>query len=298
MPTPDLPSASNRQAASSEQPPPDESVLDRIAREMREELPSRRQAVPEQQLGRMLHEREEPRDFLAALTAPGLGVVAEVKRGSPSKGLFARDLNGPGTARIFRDAGAVAISVLTSKYFFADNQILLDIANALVEDEHRGRRAPLPLLRKEFHLDRYHVLEARALGADAYLCIVKMLDPASLRDLIDYGQDELGMTAFVEVNNEHEVELALAAGARVIGINNRDLHTFREDLNTTERVRRFIPADIVVVAASGVRSFRGMERMRAAGVNAVLVGQALATAKDIPAKFRELQGGTADKDSS
>ncbi len=272
----------------------EESVLDRIVREMRDELPARREAVPEQQLKWMVMEREEPRDFLGTLLRPGLGVIAEVKRGSPSKGAFAREINGPGTSRIFRDGGACAISVLTSKYFFADNQMLLDIGEALLDDERRWDKPVPPLLRKEFHLDRYHVLEARALGADAFLLIVKTMDEATLRDLVAYGQEELGMTAFLEVTEEQEVETALNCGARVIGINNRNLHNFSEDLGTTERVRGFIPDDIAVVAASGIHSLRGMERMKAANVNAVLVGEALTTADDIPAKLRELQGSDTE----
>lgn len=270
--------------------PADESVLDRIIREMRDELPARRAALPEQRLRQMLHEREPARDFIAALRQPGVGVIAEVKKGSPGKGPFAREIDGVGTARIYRDAGAIAVSVLTSKYFYADNDVLLRIGESLLDDERRWNHPVPPLLRKEFHFDRYHVLEARALGADAFLLIVKTMDEATLCDLVAYGQDELGMTAFLEVTDEHEVEAALRAGARVIGINNRDLHTFREDLGTTERVRRFIPDDVAVVAASGVRSFRGMERMRQARVDAVLVGEALTTADDIPAKFAELRG--------
>jgi len=274
--------------------PADESVLDRIMREMHAELPARRAAVPEQRLQQMLHERQPPRDFLAALRRPGVGVIAEVKKGSPGKGPFARDIDGVGTSRIYRDAGAVAISVLTSKYFYADNEVLLRIAESLLDDELRWDHPVPPLLRKEFHFDRYQVLEARALGADAFLLIVKTMDEPTLHDLVAYGQDELGMTAFLEVTDEHEVEAALRAGARAIGINNRDLHTFREDLGTTERVRRYIPDDVAVVAASGVRSFRGMERMRAARVDAVLVGEALTTADDIPAKFAELRGDPAE----
>ena len=270
-----------------------ESVLERIVREMRAELPTVRQATSEQELKWAIDQREAPRDFLATLMQPGVGIIAEIKRGSPSRGAFSRVVEGPGTARLFRDAGAVAISILTSKYFYADNSVLSSAADALLDDRDRWDKPIPPLLRKEFHFDRYHVLEARALGADAYLLVVKTMDGATLRDLVAYGQDELGMTAFVEVTDEHEVEAALRAGANAIGINNRDLHTFREDLGTTERVRRSVPAGVAVAAASGVRSFRGMQRMKEAKVNAVLIGEALSTADDIPAKFAELQTGAA-----
>lgn len=271
------------------------SVLDRIVAERRAELPGRRAKSSEEELRWRAMERPEPRDFIAALRRPGTGVVAEVKRGSPSKGRFARALDPVRIARIFRDAGAVAISVLTSKYFYAEDAFLAEIASALLADERTIGHLCLPLLRKEFHLDRYDVLEARALGADAYLLIVKTLDDSTLDvptlgDLIAYGQGELGMTAFVEVTTEAELESALAAGARAVGINNRDLHTFREDLATTERIRHLVPPEVAVVAASGVRSFRGMKRMRAAKVDAVLIGEALCTAADPARALRQLSG--------
>ena len=164
-----------------------ETVLERIVREMREELPGRRAATPERELHWAANDRESPRDFLAALMQPDVGIIAEVKRGSPSKGAFARSVEGPGTARLFRDAGAVAISILTSKYFYADDSVLSAAADALVDDHRRWDKSIPPLLRKEFHFDRYQVLEARALGADAYLLIVKTMEESTLCDLIAYG---------------------------------------------------------------------------------------------------------------
>ncbi len=232
--------------------------------------------------------RPPARDFLAALRQPGLGLIAEVKKGSPAKGPFARNLDHVAAARAFRDGGAVAISVLTSPAFFAGPKELDDVATALAQDQMNGGPACPPLLRKEFILDPYQVLEARALGADAYLVIAKTIDSEwRLADLVRAGRDH-GMAAFVEVTTEEEVRMALRAQAPALGINNRDLHTFTEDLSTTERLRPLIPPEIPVVAASGVRTRADLERMRAAGVDAVLIGEALTTSSDIPARIREL----------
>ena len=277
---------------------PDESVLNRIIEEMAAELPAIKVARPEASLRDDAKWRPPVRDFRSALRKRGVGLIAEVKKGSPSKGPFAKDLDHLRTARLFRNVGAAAISVLTSRYFFASNQELADIAESLHDNEQQAGLSCPPLLRKEFHFDPYQVLEARALGADAYLLIAKVLDAAQLEDLIAVGA-ELGMSAFVEVTNEAEVDMALSAADStrqpiVIGINNRDLHTFREDLGTTERLRPLIPSDVLVVAASGVRSFRAMQRMAAARVDAVLVGEALTTVEDPGEKVAELFGGALD----
>ena len=265
----------------------DDSVLDRIMREMMAELPSLQVATPLDALERRARERPAPRDFRAALLRPGLGLVAEVKKGSPSKGPFAEGIDPVQVARAYRDAGAVAISVLTSRYFFARDADLDTVASALRADESVGGPATPPLLRKEFHFDPYQVVEARALGADAFLLIAKTLDTSQLRDLIATGAT-LSMTAFVEVTDEAEMASALKAGATVLGINNRDLHTFEEDLSTTERIRPLIPNGVAVVAASGIRSRDDLARMRACDVQAVLIGEALITAPDPQAKIREL----------
>ena len=267
----------------------DDSVLDRILREMAEALPSVKAATPLSALEQQAAGRPAPRDLRAALQRSNCGLLAEVKRGSPSKGPFAPDLRAGATARLFRDAGAVAISVLTSPYFFGSNQDLDEVATGLSADEQSGGLKSPPLLRKEFHFDPYQVVEARALGADAYLLIAKALDTAQLRDLIAAGA-ALDMTPFVEVTDEAETMSALKAGATVIGINNRNLHTFREDLGATERLRPLIPADVPVVAASGVRTRDDLQRMRRCNVNAVLIGQALCVADSPGLAIQELFG--------
>ena len=270
-------------------PESEDSVLERIVRETQQHLPMQKRSQPETLLLHLATARPAPRDFIAALRRPGLGLIAEVKKGSPGKGPFAIMIDHVDIARDFRAAGAVAVSVLTSSYFYADNLELDEVAMTFAADERNGTAAP-PLLRKEFHLDRYQVLEARSLGADAYLLIAKILDPETLKDLIAFGQGDLGMIAFVEVTNEQELEMAVAAGARTIGINNRNLHTFEEDLSVSERLRALVPPEIPVVSASGVRTRDDLARMRAAGVDAVLIGEALCTVPDVRAKIEELFG--------
>ena len=264
------------------------SVLDRIVAETRDDLARHRAAGPEPVLRRIVARSPAPRDFVAALRRPGLGLVAEVKKGSPSKGPFARDLDHVAAARAFRDGGAVAISVLTAPAFFAGDAELSDVAMTLAADA-----VPCPpLLRKDFIVDPYQVLESRALGADAFLVIVKTIpDAAAIRELIDAGR-ALGMAAFIEVTDEAELDLALRAGlidsGGAIGINNRDLHTFEEDLGTTERLRPLVPPGVPVVAASGVRTPADLARMRACDIDAVLIGEGLTRGGDIPAAIAAL----------
>ena len=258
------------------------SVLERIVADTRARVAERRRETPLETLLDLAARRPPARDFTAALRAPGVGVMAEIKRGSPSKGLFAPDIDPASLARTFAQIGAAAVSVLTAPDFFAGDDDLRAAAEALADLE-------TPILRKEFHVDRYQVAEARALGADAFLIIAKSSDAAELRELIEAGR-EWGVTAFVEVTDEAELEAALAVGAPAIGINNRDLHTFQEDLSTTERLRPLVPADIPVVAASGVRTRDDMRRMEACNVDAVLIGEALSSAADPAARLRELRG--------
>ncbi len=258
------------------------SVLEGIVADTRSSVAERKRQTPIEDLERAAGLRTERNSFINALNQPGVGLIAEIKRGSPSKGLFAPDLVPADLARTYRDIGAVAVSVLTAPAFFATDDDLCAAVTALAD-------SAIPLLRKEFHVDPYQVAEAAALGADAYLLIAKTLGASELRELSLAGE-QYRLTAFVEVTDEMETSIALDAGARAIGINNRDLHTFEEDLGTTERLRRSIPDSIPVVAASGVRTRDDMKRMEDCGVNAVLIGEALSSAANPPAKARELLG--------
>jgi len=217
-----------------------------------------------------------PRNFRAALNRPTVALIAEVKKASPSKGLLVKDFNPVRIARTYEENGAAAISVLTDEKFFQGSLDDLRAVRAAVR---------IPILRKEFIIDPHQIYEARAAGADAALLIVMALEDAQLRDLHTLIT-ELGMSALVEVHNEAELERALAVGASLIGVNNRDLRTFQEDLTTTARVAALVPADVTLVAESAIRSVEDVQRMGASGAKAVLVGEGLVKAKDMAAEVR------------
>jgi len=243
-------------------------------------------------LRRAAEDSPAPRDFLAAVSSPlplgeGLGVraklIAELKRSSPSKGILAPHLDMLQVAEIYAQNGAAAISVLTDEKFFMGK---LETLYQLRITNHQ-----LPLLRKDFIIDETQIYEARANGADAILLIAAaLLDDKHFADLHALAL-ELGLTALVEVHDEAETERALKLNnVRLIGINNRNLATFEVSLETTERIRPMISSGITVVAESGVFTAADVQRLTAANVDAILVGEALVTAEDIPAKVRELAG--------
>jgi indole-3-glycerol phosphate synthase len=210
----------------------------------------------------------------------GLSVIAEMKARTPVMGALA----GPTVystgqlARTYTAAGAAAISVLCQATSFGGRPEHLAEARASTD---------LPILRKDFILDEYPIVEARAYGADAVLLIVAALTPERLHELLDVAH-RLGMDALVEVHDEAEVEVALAAGGAVIGVNHRDLHTFQVDLSLTGRLRAMVPADRLLVAESGIHSAADARLVMEAGAQAVLVGEALMRAADPAAKLREL----------
>ena len=214
------------------------------------------------------------RPFAAALRGPGLSVIAEIKRRSPSVGAINSALDPASQATKYASGGAAALSVLTEPFFF----------DGSLDDLAAARNAvSVPVLRKDFVIDEAQVWEARAAGADAVLLIVAALDPSLLADLVAVAS-EAGVDALVEVHAEHEVGVALDANASIIGVNNRDLSTFTTDLSVAERLRPLIPDGIVTVAESGVTSVEGASRMRGAGYDAVLVGEAVVRHPD-PSDF-------------
>jgi indole-3-glycerol phosphate synthase len=214
-----------------------------------------------------------------------LRVIAEVKMASPSAGRLIDDERRRALPRLYAEHGAAAISVLTEcEHFLGDIRHLLEARHAL---DRNGSSLRPALLRKDFLFDPYHVWESRASGADALLLIVAILSDAQLRELLSLAH-ELEIDCLVEVHDEGELERALAAGAGIVGINNRDLHTFRVDLATTERLRPLVPAGTVVVSESGIAARADAERMARCGVDAILVGEALVRAADAGAKLQEL----------
>ena len=254
-------------------------LADILARK-RDEVAAARRAVPEAELRARARDRAAPRGFEAALSLRGgpARIVAEVKRASPSAGAIRAGLDAVAQARAYAAAGAAAISVLTDGPGFGGSLADLAAVRAAVE---------VPLLRKDFVVDAYQLLEARAHGADAALLIVAALDADPLRRLLE-GCRELGLAALVEVHDAPEVEAALRAGARLVGVNNRDLRTFVVDLATSERLLPLLPADVRGVAESGVRTAEDARRLRRAGAANLLVGEALVRAADPGALLREM----------
>lgn len=229
-----------------------------------------------------------PHDFIARLNANRRGsrpaLIAELKRASPSKGILAPQLDLLETAGIYLNNGASAISVLTDEAFFQGKLETLQMLR-------RTRNIKLPLLRKEFIIHETQLYETRAAGADAVLLIAAALPDDGLLAELHALALELGLTPLVEVHNEIEVERTLKLSRlRLVGINNRNLNTFEVSLETTEVLRSMIPPDICVVAESGIFNSGDVQRLEAAGVDAILVGEALVTAADIPSKVRELAG--------
>jgi indole-3-glycerol phosphate synthase len=261
------------------------AILDRIVAAKRQELERRRQEEPLAVLRERLAQAPPPTRSLAqALRGPSLALIAEVKRASPSRGLLRADLDPKALARTYAGSGAAAISVLTEEQHFRGS--LDDLRAVRAALDGRGDTRP-PLLRKDFLFDAYHLHEARAYGADAVLLIAAILKPKLLARLLALART-LGLECLVEVHDEEELERALAADAQVIGINNRDLRTFAVDLAVSERLRPLIPEGRLVVAESGIHTRADVERLRALGVNAVLIGEALVTAGDPAGKIEEL----------
>jgi len=245
-------------------------LLDEIMAWKRQEVPARMAETPETDLQALVAFTPPAIDFAAALARPGVSLIAEVKRASPSKGLIARDFDAVDLALTYADGGASAISCLTdSRYFQGQLEYL-----TAIKESFRSRNITLPVLRKDFIYHPYQVLEARVAGADAILLIMAVLGDADYRDLLAYAR-ELGMEALVEVHDETELERALKASPRIIGVNNRDLRTFEVDLSTTARLRPLIPDDVLLVAESGIRGAGDVETLKAMGVDAILVGETL-----------------------
>jgi indole-3-glycerol phosphate synthase len=235
----------------------------------RVEVPQQMIEAPLAQVKAFARVAPDPLDFAAALTAqPGAGLIAEVKRASPSRGLIAQDWDPELIGETYARNGAAAISCLTDSRFF---QGQLEYLTA-IKERLRTINRQIPLLRKDFLYHEYQVYEARMAGADAVLLIVGVLSDSELRTLYRLTYD-LGMQALVEVHDEAELARALAADAHIIGVNNRNLRTFEVDIETTGRLRKLIPAGKLLVGESGIRNVDDVRRMAAMGCDAILVGE-------------------------
>ena len=257
------------------------TILDDILATKRDEVTVLRHPQTRDLLRQTALDAPPPRDFTAALWKHDgrVAVIGELKRRSPSKGDLAPDLDPGPTAKAYEAGGAVALSVLTDRHYFGGT----------VADLQAARDATtLPCLRKDFTLDEVQVYESRAIGADAILLIVAAIpDDALLADLHALAI-ELGLSVLVEAHDASEVERALRAGALVVGVNSRDLSTFAEDLGVAARLSTTIPAEVIAVAESAIRSPDDARRVAAAGFDAILVGEALVRAEDPAALVREL----------
>ena len=255
------------------------SILDKIIEHKQGEIAAAKRAVPIEELESRIADAVPPLDFLAPIRASDqVSLIAEVKKASPSKGVIREDFEPVAIAKAYQEAGATCISVLTDENFF---QGQLDYLTKIRE------QVSLPLLRKDFIIDPYQVLEARVAGADAVLLIAECLNDELLRTLHDQIV-ALGMTPLVELYQPENLEPVLRCGAELIGINNRNLETFETDLNHCIRLRESIPTDKPVVGESGIFTAEDVTRLRAANIDAMLVGESLMRQPDIATAVRQL----------
>lgn len=253
--------------------------IDRVVASTTAQVAARRAAVPDDELAARAPRRAE-RPFAAALSAPGMSLIAELKRASPSRGAITPDARAGEVVANYARAGAAACSILTEPDHFGGR--LEDLVDARAA-------AGIPLLRKDFIVDEYQLLEARAAGADAALLIVAALTAERLAALIA-AADAVGLDALVEVHDLAEVDVAVRAGAGIIGINNRDLATLEVDTETAHRLRPALPAGVISVAESGITSREDVARLERGGVDAILVGETLMRAGDPVRTVAELLG--------
>lgn len=256
------------------------SILDNIVAHKRTEIADAQSVRPLADLESQLGNADRVRDFLAALKADRISLIAEVKKASPSKGLIRDDFQPASIARAYQEGGASCLSVLTDEKFFQGHLNFLKAARSAVD---------LPVLRKDFILDPYQVVEARVAGADAVLLIAECLPGALLKELHDHIV-ELDMTPLVELYERENVERVLNCSPKLVGINNRNLNTFEIDLQHTIRLRQEIPSEILLVGESGIFTREDALILEAADVDAMLVGESLMRSSDIESATKRLLG--------
>ena len=254
------------------------TILDRVVEARRVAFQRRQKTVPLPVLKMAVAKNDPPREFGAALVRDGLNVIAELKKASPSRGVLRADLDPAALALQLEQAGAAALSVLTEEEFF----------QGTLENLRSARKAVhVPVLRKDFILDEWQVWESRAAGADSLLLIAAVLSDATLRQLLALAR-ELKMEPLVEVHTRNELSRGLDAGARIVGVNNRDLRTFDVRLETSLELIEAIPDECIAVSESGVSSNEDLRRLRAAGFDAFLVGEHLIQSPDPAAALKDL----------
>ncbi|MDR3720826.1 MAG: indole-3-glycerol phosphate synthase TrpC [Candidatus Acidoferrales bacterium] len=256
------------------------TILDKIVEARRESIAHRKRVLPDVALKMAVEKNELPRDFAGALARDGFNVIAELKKASPSKGVLREEYAPADLAAALAGAGAAALSVLTEEEFFLGS--LADLKAA-------KKAASIPILRKDFIVDSWQVWEARAAGADAFLLIVAILSDEALRELLELGRS-LKMEPLVEVHSREELGRAIAAGARIIGVNNRDLRDFKVRIETSLELIEAVPDECIAVSESGLRTHEDLARLRSAGFDAFLVGEHLMKETDPAAPLRSLIG--------
>ncbi len=263
------------------------TILDDIIRYKKNiELPKQKKAVSPATVRAQAALAPVVPDFLSALkNAPGVALIAEVKKASPSRGVIRPQFDAVALARTYAENGAAALSVLTDANYFQGRLAFIPEISAALKKAGLTR----PLLRKDFIFDPYQIYEARAAGASAVLLIAAVLKDAEM-ELLFHLARKLGLTVLLEVHNRAELERILPLRPRLIGVNNRDLRDFSVDLNTSIKLRPHIPAETVMVAESGIRTRTDVERLAAAGIDAILVGEAIVRQRDVGRKVRELSG--------
>lgn len=257
------------------------NLLEQLSEHAKERVAQAKKNVSLQEMKRLAHNMPNGLfSFEKALQKPGISFICECKKASPSKGLIAEDFPYVEIAKAYEDAGADAISVLTEpKWFLGRKEYLKEIAE----------NVSIPCLRKDFTVDEYMIYEAKVFGASAVLLICSILTEKEITDYIRIC-DSLGLSALVEVHDEQEIRTALRAGARIIGVNNRNLKDFTVDTGNSKRLRSFVPKEVLFVAESGVKTGKEIEALQEAGVDAVLIGETLMKALDKKAKLQELRG--------
>lgn len=258
------------------------TILDQLASHARERVEQAKSAIPLEAIRQQALSlaKTEKFSFERALQKPGISFICECKKASPSKGLIAPDFPYLQIAHEYETAGADCISVLTEpKWFLGSDRYLKEIADTV----------SIPCLRKDFTVDEYMIYEAKVLGASAVLLICSILSAQQIKKYISLC-DELGLSALVEAHDEQEVRMALNTGARIIGVNNRNLKDFSVDTENSRRLRELIPQDVLFVSESGVSTAGDMKRLREIDADAVLIGETLMRAADKKAKLNELRG--------
>jgi len=259
-------------------------ILDKIIAHKIIEVEEQKRTMPFDEVKQKSEGTTDRRDFKGALSRKGqVNLIAEIKKASPSKGIIRHDFDPSDIARIYEQNGASAISVLTDQKFFQGDLSFLKIARSVTSS--------IPLLRKDFIIDEYQVYQSKMAGADAILLIAAVLERQNLSDLLSIAEG-IGLDCLVEVHIEEELEEVLKTDTSIIGINNRDLHTFKTDIQTTAKLMQIIPNNKVVVAESGISSLEDVRFLKECGVQAMLVGESIMGSENIALKIQQLTNQT------